>query len=125
MEVELAIVKSLFERVDELAAKDLAQHFLGKEVVLSCVDPAGVIGREAAGGNDDMEMRVKIELLAPTMQYREKTDLRTEVFWVASDFEKGFGTAAEQEIVDDLLVLQHQRSQATGQGEDDMGVGRR
>ena len=89
------------------------------------MDPAGVIGREAAGGHDTMNVRVKIELLAPTMQYREKTDFRTEVFWVASDFEKSFGTAAEQEIVDDLLVLQHQRSQAAGQSEDDMGVGRR
>jgi hypothetical protein len=58
------------------------------------------------------------------MQYTEKTDLRTEVFWVASDFEKGFGTAAEQEIVDDLLVLQHQRSQATRQGEDHVQVAR-
>jgi len=49
------------------------------------------------------------------MQYTEKTDLRTEVFWVASDFEKGFRAGAKQEIVEDLLVLQHQRSQATRQ----------
>ena len=62
-----------------------------------------------------MEMWMEIELLAPTMQYREKTDLRTEVFWVASDFEKGFRAGAKQEIVEDLLVLQHQRSQATRQ----------
>jgi hypothetical protein len=34
MEVELAILKSLFEGVDELAAKDFAQHFLGKKVVV-------------------------------------------------------------------------------------------
>jgi hypothetical protein len=34
-----------------------------------------------------MNVRVKIELLAPTMQYTEKTDFRTELFWVASDFE--------------------------------------
>jgi hypothetical protein len=49
------------------------------------VDPAGVIGREAAGGHDTMNVRVKMELLAPTMQYTEKTDLRTEVFWVARE----------------------------------------
>ena len=71
-----------------------------------------------------MDMWMKIELLAPTMQYAEKTDLRTEVFRVTSDFEKGFRTGAEQEIVNDLLVLQHQRSQATGQGEDHVQVAR-
>ena len=35
LEVELAIVKSLFESVDELAAKNFTQHFLGKKVVVS------------------------------------------------------------------------------------------
>ena len=116
LEVELTILKSLFESVDELAAKDFAQHFLGKEVVVSCVDPAGVIGREAAGGNDTMNVRVKFELLAPSVQHTEETNLCTEVSRVASDFEKGFGTGAEQEIVEDLLVLQRQWRQAAGAG---------
>jgi len=35
LEVELAIVESLFESVDELAAKNFTQHFLGKKVVVS------------------------------------------------------------------------------------------
>jgi hypothetical protein len=48
MEVELTILKSPLESADELAAKDFAQNFLGKEVVFSCVDPTRVIGREAA-----------------------------------------------------------------------------
>ena len=34
LEVELAIVESLFESVDELAAKNFTQHFLGKKVVV-------------------------------------------------------------------------------------------
>src|SRR6516162_8783518 len=122
MEVELTILKSLFECVDELAAKDFAQDFLGQEVVFSCVDPTGVIGREAAGGYDTVNVRVKIELLAPTVYHAEKTNLRTEVFRVTSDFEKGFRTGAEQEIVEDLFILQHERSQATGQGEDHVQV---
>ena len=35
LEVELAIVESLLESVDELAAKNFTQHFLGKKVVVS------------------------------------------------------------------------------------------
>ena len=35
LEVELAILESLLESVDELAAKNFTQHFLGKKVVVS------------------------------------------------------------------------------------------
>ena len=58
------------------------------------------------------------------MQYTEETDLRTEVFRVASDFEKGFCTGTEQKIVDDLFILQHQWGQVAGQGEDHVQVAR-
>ena len=35
LEAELALVKSLFERIDKLAAKDFTQHPFGKKVVVS------------------------------------------------------------------------------------------
>src|SRR6516162_7170161 len=57
-EAELAILKSLLESVDELAAKNCLQHFLGKKVVVSGANPAGVIRRKAAGGHDTMDMRM-------------------------------------------------------------------
>jgi len=53
------------------------------------------------------------EFLAPRMQDTEEANLCAEVSGIASDFEKGFRTGAEQEIVKDFLVLQHQGSQAT------------
>ena len=68
MEVELTILKSPLESADDLAAKDFAQDFLGRELVFSCVDPTGVIGREAARGNDTMNVRVN----HPRSQYPER-----------------------------------------------------
>ena len=62
LEVELAVTEGLLERVDELATKDSPQHLLGKEVIVSRANPAGVIEREAAGGNDTVDMGMK----APT-----------------------------------------------------------
>ncbi len=35
LEVELAILESLLESADELAAKNFTQHFLGKKVVVA------------------------------------------------------------------------------------------
>jgi len=51
-------------------------------------------------------VRVQAKLLIPGMQHAEEADFRAEMFWIASDFQKGFGTGAKQKIVDDLLVLQ-------------------
>jgi hypothetical protein len=58
------------------------------------------------------------------MQDTEEADLCAEVSGIASDFEEGFRTGAEQEIIDDLFVLQHHRRQATRQGEDHMEIAR-
>ena len=122
LEVELAIVESLFESVDELAAENFTQHFLGKKVVVSGTNPAGVIGREAAGRNDTMDMRMNCEFLAPGMQHTEEANLCAEVSRIASHFEKGFRTGAEQKIVEDLLILQNQWRQAAGECEDHVQI---
>ena len=61
-----------------------------------------------------MYMRMKFELLTPSMQDNEEANFCTEMLGVAGDLEKRFGTGAKQEIVDDLLVLQSQRANWRG-----------
>ena len=63
LEVELTILEGLLESVDEFAAKDFRQHCLGEEVFFLGAHPASVIGREAAGGNDAMDMRMDASTL--------------------------------------------------------------
>jgi hypothetical protein len=53
-----------------------------------------------------MDMGMEPELLIPGMQHGEEADVRSEVSRIASNFEKSFRTGAEQQIVDDFLVLQ-------------------
>jgi hypothetical protein len=67
-------------------------------------------------------VRVHFEFLAPGMQHAEEANLRAEVSRMASHFEKGFRTGAEQQTVEDLLILQHQRSQPMGQCEDHVQI---
>ena len=59
----------------------------------------GVIERQAAGGNDAMDMGMKPEFLTPGVQHGEEADFRAEVPRIASDFEKRSRTGAEQQIV--------------------------
>jgi hypothetical protein len=71
-----------------------------------------------------MDMGVDAELLIPRMQHAEETDLCAEQSRIARHFEESFSTGAEQEIVEDPLVLQDQWCQATGECEDNMKVTR-
>jgi hypothetical protein len=64
-----------------------------------------------------MDMGMKVEFLAPGMQHAEEANLCAEVSRIAGHFEKGFRTGAEQQTVEDLLVLQDQWSQPMGQCE--------
>jgi hypothetical protein len=64
-----------------------------------------VIERQPTGGNDAVGMRMKLELLVPSMQHGEEADFRAEVSRIASDFKKCFGTATEQQAIDDLCFV--------------------
>jgi len=69
-------------------------------------------------------VRVQLELLIPGVQHTEEADLRAEKSRIAGHFKQGLGTGAEQQIVEDLLVLQDQWGQVAGKGEDHVHVGR-
>jgi len=125
MKVELAVPKGTLECFVELAAKDSAKHLDGKKEIVAWLDPAGVIGRQPTGRHHAMYMRVKFEFLSPAVQHAEEADFRAEMLGIACYFQKGFRAGAKQEVVDDLLVLQHQRGQVTRKREDHMDVTRR
>ena len=63
-----------------------------------------------------------LQLLIPGMKHTEEADFRAQMLRRASDFEQRCRASPEQEIVDDLLVLQGQRGEATRKSEDDMDV---
>src|SRR6266478_2158356 len=69
-----------------------------------------------------MDMGMEPELLIPSMQHGEEADFRAEVFRIASDFEKCVSAGAEQQIVDDFLVLQSQCCKLRRECEDYMDV---
>jgi len=61
--------------------------------------------------------------LAPGVQHRDEADLGAEVTRVGSYGAQARGCAAEQDVVDDALVLQGDGGDRFGHGEDDMEVG--
>jgi len=49
-----------------------------------------------------------LKVLSPGMEHAEQTDIGSQVRRVASDFEQRGGTGAEEQVVQELLVLQHE-----------------
>ena len=125
MEVELAFLEGPLQTGNELAAEDATKHLDGEKKSGARFYPVGVIGRQPTGRNNAMDMGMESKLLTPGMQHGEETKFRAEVSRIASDFEKCFRTGAEQQIVDDFLILQDQWRELRRKREDHMDVARR
>ena len=69
-----------------------------------------------------MNVGMMLEILAPGVEHAQKADLRTEVFGIGRYLQQSRGAGAEQEIVDDLLVLQSQPRKLVRQCKHDMHV---
>jgi hypothetical protein len=69
-----------------------------------------------------MDMRMMLQLLIPGMEHAEEADVRAEMPGIASDFDERFRAGAEQQIVDDLLILQGQGRQQMREREDSVHV---
>jgi hypothetical protein len=48
------------------------------------MDPTGIIGGKTSGGDHTMDVRMKKQILPPTVQHGEETDLGPEMFGVGA-----------------------------------------
>ena len=123
VELELSGSPDLFQCVPEFPAEDLAENcFREKEIVTMGPHPAGVIGRQAAGRHDAVNVGMMLQLLVPGVQDTEEADLGAEALWVCGDLQKCLSAAAEQQAIDDVLVLKSERPQVVRQREDHMSI---
>jgi hypothetical protein len=117
MEAKLAPTEVAFQSDDKLAAKNLSQHRNGKKEARMRWNPIRVIERQSASGDHTMGVRVMFQFLIPSVEHTEEADFGAKMLGIASDFEKGFASGLQQQIVQDFLVLQGERGQLMGQGE--------
>src|ERR1700740_495677 len=113
-QVQLMALEGRLQAGDELAAKHTPQYGDGKEEARVGWNPVGVITGESAGGNDTVDMGMKLEFLVPSMEHAEEADLGAEMSGVASDFEKSFCAGPKQQTIDDFLVMQSHGTQLRG-----------
>ena len=125
MKANLAVTEVALQSADKLTAKNLSEHRDGKKEASVRWNPMRVIEGQSASGDHTMGVRVMFEFLIPGVEHTEEADFGAEMLGITSDFEEGFGAGLQQQMVQDFLVLQGERGQLMGQGEDNMDVARR
>ena len=108
MKTEAAVLKSVPECRDELAAKDATlENFDRKKRRRSVVllQRCAIRQRVHPHRHHAMHMWVKFEFLTPGVQHAEEANFCAKMFGIAGHFEQCFCTGSEQEIVDELLIL--------------------
>ena len=113
------------EPFEEEPAEETRQHPHGQEEAGLAGDPARTVRRQAAAGNDDVDVRMVGERRAPGVQYGGQADARAEMLRVGGDRGQRLRGGPEEEVVDGRLVLERDRADRRRQGEDDVIVGNR
>ena len=71
--IKLAILKGRPETGDELAAKHTSEYWDGEEEVRTGWNPASVIEGESTGGNNAVDVGMKLEFLVPGVKRAVKS----------------------------------------------------
>jgi hypothetical protein len=85
-QVQLTAFEGRLQAGDELTTKHAPENSDGKEEAWVGWNPVGVIAGESAGGNDTVDVGMKLEFLVPGMEHAEEADLGSEMGGMAGDF---------------------------------------
>src|SRR5271169_2493012 len=121
-EAEFAGVEGLLQIGQEQSAEPAGQHPYGQEESGAARNPTGTVERDPATRNDTMQVGMKKQILSPTVQYREETDLGAQIFGIGSDGGQGLGRGSEQNAVDEIFVLVCNGGDLFGEREDDVKI---
>ena len=110
------------EAFEEEPAEQARQHAHRQEEAGLAGDPARSVRRQAAAGDDDVDMRMMGERRAPGVEDGGEADARAQMLGVGGDRGQRLGGGPEQEVVDGGLVVERDGADRRRQGEDDVIV---
>ena len=113
------------EPFEEEAAEQAREHAHRQEEAGLAGDPARPVRRQAAAGNDDVDVRMVGQRRAPGVEHGGEADARAQMLRIGGDGGQRLGGGPEQEVVDGGLVLERDGADRGRQGEDDVVVGNR
>ena len=104
------------EPFEEEAAEQAGEHAHGQKEAALAGDPARAVRRQAAAGNDDVDVRMVGQRRAPGVEHGGEADARAQMLRVGGDRGQRLGGGPEQEVVDGALVLERDGADRTPAG---------
>src|SRR5438552_17279501 len=105
-----------FQRVTKLGAEDGGERLNGHEEVFAGGEPTARV-REAAAGDDVMEVGMIEELAGPGVEHADHAQTTADEARVLSQLLESSGGSAKEQIVDQLLMAASQSAQLLWQSE--------
>ena len=110
------------EPFEEEPAEQAREHPHRQKEAGLAGDPARPVRRQAAAGNDHVDVGMVGHRRAPGVEHGGQADARAQMLRVGGDGGQRLGGGPEQEVVDGRLVLERDRADRGRQGEDDVIV---
>src|SRR5260370_33038483 len=105
MELEPVVFEQFAKPRHELAAEAAAKCLDGQEEAWRRIDPSGIIGSQAAGGNDVVDMGLMLKGLSPGKGDAEESDVGSQMLRIAGQVRQRRGTGAVRQSVNTPLRL--------------------
>src|ERR1017187_2794855 len=121
-ELEFSGGMSLGKSFQKEAAEASAENLDGQQELTAARDPTVIVWGETAAGDDAMQVGMKVKVLPPGMEYGEEPGFHPQALGIAGNGEQGLGDGAEEDVVDDLLVVEGDVGDGLGQSEDHVKV---
>ena len=104
------------EALEKEAAEETREHAHRQEEAGLAGDPARPVRRQAAAGDDDVDMRMVGQRRAPGVEDRGEADARAQMLGVGGNGSQRLGRGPEQQVVDDGLVVERDRARSPPAG---------
>ena len=119
---EFPLPEGPLEAGHKLAPKHAAENLPRQKERIVGLNPARVIGGQTTRRNHAVDMRMMLQVLSPGVEHAQEANLSAEVMGIGGDFQQRRGAGAEQQAIEDALVLLGERRQLVRQREDHVTV---
>jgi hypothetical protein len=122
MEFQLVLLEGQVQGLEEATAKKTGQDADGQEEAVFARYPALTVRGQSAAGYDTVHMRVVQEILSPSVQDGDKSDLDAQMLGISGKFEQSLRNRTEQNVIKGLLIPQDKRIKFPWNGKNHMEV---
>src|SRR5450756_2243063 len=113
---------SLGKSFQKETAEESAEDLDGQQEFTAACDPSVMVRGQTAGGDDAMQVGMEVKVLPPGVEHVEEPGFHSQTLGAAGNGEQGIGDSAEENVVDDLLVVEGDGGDGRGEREEHVKV---